>query len=188
MSYKPKYCCECGDRIERASWGFAASRRFCDLCETNFRHLDWIPKISLAAALFLTAVSIGFYFKRPEKSFALLNGQPPQISSNSNANNAASRAISGQTNNAANSRVLNVISNEASSKNENAAAKSVEKPSGKIESAENKLSRADIETVYFCGAQTKKGTPCTRRVKRAGRCWQHAGQPPLLPPEKLIAN
>lgn len=31
--------------------------------------------------------------------------------------------------------------------------------------------------LYFCGAITKKGTPCSRRVKSPGRCWQHIGQP-----------
>jgi hypothetical protein len=29
--------------------------------------------------------------------------------------------------------------------------------------------------VYYCGAPTKKGTPCKRRVKQAGmKCWQHS--------------
>ena len=31
--------------------------------------------------------------------------------------------------------------------------------------------------VYFCGALTKKGKPCSRKVKRNERCWQHVGQP-----------
>ncbi|HEX9961513.1 MAG TPA: hypothetical protein VGB00_11305, partial [Pyrinomonadaceae bacterium] len=44
------------------------------------------------------------------------------------------------------------------------------------------------EAVYFCGAPTKKGTPCSRRVKGGGRCWQHAGQTALLPPEKLLIS
>jgi hypothetical protein len=35
----------------------------------------------------------------------------------------------------------------------------------------------DQTQAYFCGAVTKKGTPCSRRVKAPGRCWQHAGQP-----------
>lgn len=30
------------------------------------------------------------------------------------------------------------------------------------------------EAVYFCGATTRKGTACTRRVKTKGHCWQHA--------------
>jgi hypothetical protein len=44
------------------------------------------------------------------------------------------------------------------------------------------------EPVYFCGAQTKKGNPCTRKVKGGGRCWQHAGQPAVLAKEKLVAS
>ena len=29
------------------------------------------------------------------------------------------------------------------------------------------------EKVYTCGARTRKGKPCSRRVKEPGRCWQH---------------
>lgn len=29
------------------------------------------------------------------------------------------------------------------------------------------------EPVYICGARTKKGTPCSRRVHGPVRCWQH---------------
>ena len=39
--------------------------------------------------------------------------------------------------------------------------------------------------IYICGAQTKKGTPCSRRVKGNVRCFQHTGMPAMLPPEKL---
>jgi hypothetical protein len=42
------------------------------------------------------------------------------------------------------------------------------------------------EPVYICGARTKKGTPCSRRVHGPVRCWQHKGMPAMLPPEKLI--
>lgn len=42
------------------------------------------------------------------------------------------------------------------------------------------------EEVYICGARTKKGTPCSRRVHGPVRCWQHKGMPAMLPPEKLI--
>ena len=41
------------------------------------------------------------------------------------------------------------------------------------------------EDVYICGARTKKGTPCSRRVHGPGRCWQHKGAPAMLPLEKL---
>lgn len=39
--------------------------------------------------------------------------------------------------------------------------------------------------VSLCGARTRKGTPCTRRVHGTGRCFQHTGAPAMLPPEKL---
>jgi len=41
------------------------------------------------------------------------------------------------------------------------------------------------EDVYLCGARTKKGTPCSRRVHGPVRCWQHKGLPAMLPLEKL---
>jgi hypothetical protein len=41
------------------------------------------------------------------------------------------------------------------------------------------------EPVYFCGAETKKGTPCSRRVKGGGRCWQHEGKVAMLPDKQL---
>ena len=44
------------------------------------------------------------------------------------------------------------------------------------------------EDVYLCGARTKKGTPCSRRVHGAVRCWQHKGMPAMLPQEKLLVK
>jgi hypothetical protein len=44
------------------------------------------------------------------------------------------------------------------------------------------------QDVYICGARTKKGTPCSRRVHGPVRCWQHKGQPAMLPPDKLIVK
>jgi hypothetical protein len=47
------------------------------------------------------------------------------------------------------------------------------------------LTPAD-ERGYICGARTKKGTPCHRRVHVAGeRCFQHKGMPAILPLDKL---
>lgn len=44
------------------------------------------------------------------------------------------------------------------------------------------------EAVYICGARTKKGTPCSRRVQQPTRCWQHKGAKAMLPPEKLVVK
>ena len=47
------------------------------------------------------------------------------------------------------------------------------------------VSTAD-DVVYMCGARTKKGTPCRRRVHAPGeRCFQHKGMAAMLPLEKL---
>jgi hypothetical protein len=42
------------------------------------------------------------------------------------------------------------------------------------------------ETVSICGARTQKGTPCQRRVRGTGRCWQHTGLPAMVPLEKRM--
>lgn len=42
-----------------------------------------------------------------------------------------------------------------------------------------------VEDLYTCGARTKKGTPCSRRVHGPVRCWQHKGDRAMLPQEKL---
>ncbi len=45
------------------------------------------------------------------------------------------------------------------------------------------------ETVYLCGARTKKGTPCKRRVHVLGeRCYQHKGMPAMVSLEKLVVK
>jgi len=44
------------------------------------------------------------------------------------------------------------------------------------------------EVVYICGARTKKGTPCSRRVHGPVRCWQHKGLRPMLPQDKLAVK
>ena len=47
------------------------------------------------------------------------------------------------------------------------------------------LPPATIEEIYICGARTKKGKPCSRRVHGPVRCWQHKGEKAILPQEKL---
>ena len=47
---------------------------------------------------------------------------------------------------------------------------------------------ATVEETYLCGARTKKGSPCSRRVHGPVRCWQHKGMPAMLPQEKLLVK
>ncbi len=59
--------------------------------------------------------------------------------------------------------------------------------SGATESSTNSPALVE-EVVYLCGARTKKGTPCSRRVHGPVRCWQHKGRPAMLPQERLIVK
>ncbi len=59
--------------------------------------------------------------------------------------------------------------------------------SGTVDSSKALTANATKEEeIYLCGAQTKKGTPCSRRVHGPVRCWQHKGARAMLPQEKLI--
>jgi hypothetical protein len=50
----------------------------------------------------------------------------------------------------------------------------------------NQASLSTDGPVYICGARTRKGTPCRRRVHAAGeRCYQHQGMPAMVSLEKL---
>lgn len=55
--------------------------------------------------------------------------------------------------------------------------------------AQNLNSPRVDEPGYICGARTKKGTPCHRRVHAAGeRCFQHKGMPAMVALEKLVVK
>ena len=60
--------------------------------------------------------------------------------------------------------------------------------SGRSQTKATAASPAAEELVYLCGARTKKGTPCSRRVHGPVRCWQHKGMPAMLPQEKLLVK
>lgn len=182
MSYKPKYCCECGEKIERTNWRFLFSQRFCELCETKFGILDVIPTLILIFGLILSVVGLGNFLRAPEKQ--LIVSSNPISGGAQNSNKTATPAQSNALQNINKPTVLPKESNSSEQLKQTPAA-FTQKESGE----QTKNQTAPIrEVVYFCGARTKKGAPCTRRVKIPGRCWQHAGQPAMLPPEKLIAS
>ena len=183
MFYKPNYCCNCGEKIERENWSFTASRRFCDVCQTDFVLNERLPQMFIVLMALVGIFGIGSYWRGGEKPVNVSSKQfasvPPgpgknpanqlsQVSTNLGASQTA-QTNNVQTNrqNAPQSR--NLTSKQQPNQSENAPL-------------------APEEAVYFCGAPTKKGTPCSRRVKGGGRCWQHKGQNALLPPEKLIVS
>ena len=53
----------------------------------------------------------------------------------------------------------------------------------------NQTAAVANEEGYICGARTRKGTPCKRRVHVPGeRCFQHKGLAAMVPAEKLVVK
>lgn len=186
LSYQPKFCCECREKIDRKEWRPWTSPRFCELCDTNFGIND---KIRLGALVFLTLLSfigVANMFRQPEKQLAVSSNQlftnPVNTSRQtvSQNNSSANFDKSGAQNPPAVKPAA--VSEQPKSLPLNPNQQSNVKQSQTLPAA------SPEEIVYFCGARTKKGTPCTRRVKEPGRCWQHVGQPAMLPQQKLIAS
>lgn len=172
MFFRPSFCANCGEKIERAEWHLWTSRRFCELCATEFRGIDLLPKLAAATGVLGIALGVSGYIGRgqapntaPSKPTASLMQRPPGEPALSQTGRELKQT--------AGSPSPNPVP-QANSPQPQVAARlpeSVpEKPDG---------------PVYICGAQTKKGTPCSRRVKGNVRCFQHTGMPAMLPPEKL---
>lgn len=184
MIYKPKYCCHCGEKIERTKWTLASSRRFCQLCETDFTAQEWIPRIGIVLGLVLAVVGIFGYFQAPEKPLKIAAARPVERIAETKKN-PVNGAASEKTATEASAAVepQNAVNTAALAPHQIAVSAKQAVPT---KTAKNQSNSED--PTYFCGAATKKGTPCSRRVKGVGRCWQHAGQPAVLPPEKLIVS
>jgi hypothetical protein len=162
MLYRPHFCCNCGEKIERDEWPLFASGKFCDVCRAELRLSDWTPKviISLAALMAFAVISSFFQSDRlPAHEVVSTLPPPAPVRLVANSNTTPSAVQQSQTGPSVNSNSPSAV--------ETAPVRPV--PAIKT-----------TEAVYFCGAATKKGTPCSRRVKKPGeRCWQHAGMPAM---------
>ena len=184
MLYKPNYCSHCGEQNERIEWKLWTSRRFCENCEGAFRKEDWMPKIGAFLAVLIGLFGFGSYLKTPERPLNMSTNQ--FVSSFSNkAQNEKNEQVTKTAN--VNNSPLNQNSQANTGLQNQTKVEAVREISGKQTLSENRQNEVN-EPVYFCGAQTKKGTPCTRKVKGGGRCWQHTGLPAMLPKEKLVSS
>jgi hypothetical protein len=160
--YKPNFCAECGARVERARWRLWNSRRFCSVCARRFRRSQiFLPAIA-AVALF----SLGLIAGRSARP-----ASPPLIIERGELRAAPapldSKAVG--------------ESHDAGDAEDAAATPTPETVYGPSGTATERPTDPD-EVVSICGARTQKGTPCRRRVRGTGRCWQHKGMPAMLPP------
>ena len=174
MLFKPSFCCNCGEKIERAEWKLWTSRRFCELCATEFTLQDHAVK---GVMIFATVISV----------FGLAS----LFTGSNRPNLVASKAVE-RPQNAIVGKGANILA--AQTPPSMSGANSAEQRPARAFTAmppENAAAKVPVETVenvFICGAATKKGTPCSRRVKGNFRCWQHAGQPAMLPPGQLRAS
>jgi hypothetical protein len=130
-TYRPNFCCECGEKIVRLRWRLWTSRRFCDKCFRGLMKADWLLRFTATLTLLVFGVLIGRGCRRE---------RPPLL---------------------------------------------IERPVQSSSQTAVTQTPVEIEQVYTCGARTKKGKPCSRRVHGPVRCWQHKGLPAMLPAEKL---
>lgn len=182
MLYTPRFCCHCGDKIDREKWGWFSSRRFCENCEIDFPLQKWIPLVWLSAGAILFLFGFGSFLKKTETAKA------PEIvainkgSAEQNVNVPKDNSLRSNTNaleHKTSDAGLVVVAQSAKPATLAELKRQTPEISGNRQNSES-------EKVFYCGAQTKKGTPCTRRVRGGGRCWQHRGQPALPTAAKLV--
>lgn len=165
MSYKPKYCCQCGEKIENIEQKFFSSPRFCELCATDFGLNDVIRRVITGIGFILIVFLLSNYFQKPEKSLNIASTQVKgDVQGVKTAANNRSEAPPVQNTNAVQipARQLN------GAPLVNPAATVVTSDSNKKLSGKSPVEASEI--TYLCGAATQKGTPCSRRVKGGGRC------------------
>lgn len=131
-SYRPNFCCECGEKIVRLRWRLWTSRKFCDNCFRRSWKDYWLQRAAVTIGLLLCGILFGRGCRHE---------RPPLV---------------------------------------------IERPVQSTSPTGTPSTPPPVkEQVYICGARTKKGKPCSRRVHGPVRCWQHKGAPVMLPMEKL---
>lgn len=167
IMYQPNFCAECGERIARARWHVWTNRRFCPQCEPRFRSARMLLPLLAGAVLFIVGLLAGRAVRTaPPPLLVIERGQP------SIAPTQTAQTLPAQPN----------------AKRESQPATAA-RAAPKTDSAAIELAGDSSETIYICGALTKKGTPCRRRVRGTGRCWQHKGQPAAIPlAERLVTE
>lgn len=196
MFYKPNYCCNCGEKVERVEWRLWTSRRFCDVCETEYQLDDWLKRLIPWVFLLLGIFGIGSYLQDSEKPLNIaqndksanlraLKSLERKTRKESSPENRESNSNNGKGEKDLSIKEQNSTNKQLAPSKQNTSP--IEKQRQQVFIAKSPQKKSD-ETVYFCGAATKKGTPCSRKVKGGGRCWQHKGRKAILSSKELLAE
>lgn len=171
MFFKPNFCCNCGEKIKRAEWKILTSRRFCDVCEVEHKEHEWLPRAVVIASVLVGVFGIGSYLKSADQAHvAPLKGR---------LSDDAVQKLAVGAKPPASIKQAEPVSPDREIKAANVAADLPVRAS--LTRDRISPNSASGEPVFHCGAMTKKGKPCSRRIKTKGeRCWQHVGQPSAL--------
>lgn len=175
--YKPNFCAECGERVLRERWRVWTSRRFCPSCEKRFRR-GWLAPLVACCAL----AGAGFATGR------LMRPAPPPLTIERGALPLPALLLAKGKDARPDGAVGGTTANSPAGVTSRGAAGENDAPRRELGAGALEAPTDPDEIISICGARTKKGTPCQRRVRGTGRCWQHRGMRAMLPPEKLIVR
>ena len=165
--YRPNFCADCGERVLRQRWRAWTSRRFCPACEKRFGRA-WPRPLVACCLIACAAFAAGRLMRPPPPPLTIERRElpaPALIAQQSRPN-----AFAGTQQGSASQPAL----------------QSQTPPQYGPDGTESERPTDPSEIVSICGARTKKGTPCSRRVRGTGRCWQHVGKPAVIPLERRI--
>ena len=175
MLFRPSFCANCGEKIERAEWSILTSRRFCQVCESEFKGHDLVPRVVVGLGVLAMVFGFGSYLKSGSTADTQVLRQPRKLVEQTIPATQLTAPDTAQ-------RVPNVIAANTGQLEQRNISQTSGTPGGL---QPPKAKAAVEEPMYYCGAETKKGTPCSRRVKGNIRCFQHQGMPAMLPADKL---
>lgn len=171
MLFRPSFCANCGEKIERTDWSILTSRRFCPVCAIEFKGHELLPRAVVAGGILVGLIGVGAYLKSGTTVDSLRSVARPQ-SLVERPSNAVPRPVATMPRA---EQTPPVVQNTATQ-----ASLSPPIPARPI--------AVTGESQYYCGAETKKGTACMRRVKGNVRCYQHVGMPAIAGADRLTAK
>lgn len=177
MFYKPTYCCHCGEKIEKPNFlPIKDSGKFCDVCRNDFPFREFLPLAFMLLCAAFGIVGLGGYLYKGDATNEIALKQS-KVSTPQTLVKTEPAANPPQNSNRQTvvQNTPKIESQTPPNANQNA-----------FENRQTEVVKVVAEKTYYCGAATKKGTPCSRKVKGGGRCWQHKGLEALFPPEKLM--
>lgn len=164
MLYKPRFCCHCGQKITRIEWNLFTSRRFCEVCAIENQGTSYLHLGVIGVGLLGIVFGIGSFFgSSASKNSSDVSTTPVMLKNASPAAKDLPQIVDSRVREAQPPLVVVPQTSDYT-----------ERQIGSRESPK-------AVPVYYCGAMTKKGTACSRRVKSFGhRCFQHEGKPSAM--------